>query len=110
MVGPEITRRLPYYEGLRFSVENYFGVGIFLGASLLHNYLTKRPIGAAIPKHLASAVAGYLIGNEADKYLDNRRSQQVSVIEDYICRHPEDFPRVRAKKYKDILLPWIPVR
>ncbi|BFZ14525.1 hypothetical protein BsWGS_17564 [Bradybaena similaris] len=110
MVGPEITRRLPYYEGLRLNVHQYLGIAFFLGGSLLHNIYKKKPLSASIPKHLAWLAAGLLTATELRKYLDNRRSLKVSVIEDYICKHPDDFPLVTPKKYKDILLPWTPAR
>lgn len=49
---------------------------------------------SAMLKHAASVAAGFIAGGEIDKFLEERRNQNRMIIEDYICRHPEDFPLV----------------
>uniref|UniRef100_A0A0B7BDF3 WIF domain-containing protein n=1 Tax=Arion vulgaris TaxID=1028688 RepID=A0A0B7BDF3_9EUPU len=110
MVGPEISRRLPNYPQFKISLANAFGVSVMLFGSLLHNYSTKRPMNASYLKHVAAIVVGLYAGSHLGKVIDGRRNETVLVIEDYICRHPEDFPIVTPKKYKDLLLPWHPGR
>jgi len=83
---------------------------MFVGTSFLVNFARKRPLRAGQPLHALAFVGGMFAGNEAEKFSDSRRSAKVIVIEDYISKHPEDFPLVTPKKYKDVLVPWTPLR
>ncbi|KAH9510029.1 hypothetical protein Btru_044865 [Bulinus truncatus] len=65
---------------------------------------------AAIPRHILVALLGLYPGRKANEFMEKRRNMRVLIIEDYISKHPEDFPLANPKKYKDLLQPWVPVR
>lgn len=110
MVGPEISRRLPYFESLKVSYYQAVMMTAFSGVSVAHNIILKKPFHSALWKHLAAALLGIYPGTKIDEFMERRRNLKVLVIEDYISKHPEDFPCSAPKKYKDILLPWHPSR
>ncbi|CAL1539757.1 unnamed protein product [Lymnaea stagnalis] len=110
MVGPEISRRLPYFEGLKISYYQGVMMALFTAASVSHNLVHKKPMHSAPLKHIAAALLGIYPGTLIDEFHDRRRNLKVLVIEDYISKHPEDFPCSAPKKYKDILLSWHPTR
>ncbi|XP_005092401.1 uncharacterized protein LOC101846269 [Aplysia californica] len=110
MVGPEISRRLPVIDGAKVSLMQAMNAGMFLGVSFLHNYLSRRPPTASVVKHVAAVLGGLYVGTKADEFLENRRNTRVLVLEDYISKHPEDFPLVQPKKYGDVLYSWQPCR
>ena len=45
-----------------------------------------------VVKHLAAAAAGLFVGKQVENMIEDRRNLRVRVIEDYIAKHPEDFP------------------
>ncbi|GFS18675.1 NADH dehydrogenase [ubiquinone] 1 subunit C2 [Elysia marginata] len=110
MYGPEITNKLPYYEGLKITLYQGTIGAALVSLSVLHNYHTRRPPNAMLLKHVAALATGFYLGKQVDKLVEDRRNLRVRVIEDYIAQHPEDFPVREPKKYKDVLLKWYPVR
>ncbi|KAI8798225.1 NADH dehydrogenase [ubiquinone] 1 subunit C2 [Biomphalaria glabrata] len=110
MVGPEIARRLPVFDNLRITYRQVIGVFIFGAASACYNLARRIPPRSTMIRHFLVASLGLYPGKKADELLEKKRNYHVLVLEDYISRHPEDFPLATPKKYKDLLLPWTPVR
>ncbi|XP_071454234.1 NADH dehydrogenase [ubiquinone] 1 subunit C2 [Hetaerina americana] len=117
---PEQPKKLTAYELLGSEPRPYpflsqhfnpFFFG-FLGVSsgFLYNFLGKRPLISGMQRQIGLGAVGFIIG----KVLDDRRSKGLArrdaVLRHYIELHPEDFPEPERKKFKDILLRWVPVR
>ncbi|XP_046388167.1 NADH dehydrogenase [ubiquinone] 1 subunit C2 [Ischnura elegans] len=81
-----------------------------VGMAATYTYVTKRPIFSGIQNHIGLGAAGFVLG----KYWDDRRNQRLArkdaVLRHYIELHPEDFPEPERKMFKDILIPWTPIR
>ena len=46
MYGPELTKKLPYYEGLKITLYQGTVGALFFGLSIFHNFRTRRPPNA----------------------------------------------------------------
>ncbi|XP_059163148.1 NADH dehydrogenase [ubiquinone] 1 subunit C2-like [Physella acuta] len=111
MVGPEITRRMPYIESLRITSLQFLTAGLLGAFSVgLNPLFLRRPLTQGMWRHGLAVVVGFYGGTKLDQFLDWTRNRTVASIEDYMAKHPEDFPPEVPRKYKDVLLPWSPVR
>ncbi|ESO93841.1 hypothetical protein LOTGIDRAFT_228603 [Lottia gigantea] len=63
--------------------------------------LAKLAIGGAV---------GYASAITFEKLYCKHFKQRILIVEQYIKSHPEQFVQQEPKKFKDIVLPWIPYR
>ncbi|XP_041358972.1 NADH dehydrogenase [ubiquinone] 1 subunit C2-like [Gigantopelta aegis] len=89
-------------EGL--SAISGYGLAVFI------NYVRRRPPHTGIYMHAVLIAGGYLCGGLLDKWVLRQRHQKLHILKDYVRLHPDEFPDEEPKKYKDLLLPWQPVR
>jgi len=109
-MGPELAKKLPVIPALKLSK---WEMGFMFFGSLSATGLqlgNRRPMKSAYPIYIAGLVIGYYMGRYAEDFSENRKNMKVVILEDYISKHPEDFPLVESQKYKDLLLPWHPNR
>jgi len=84
------------------------GIGIFMVG--LSNYWNRKPLLSRIYIYPLAAVVGFGIGRAISDVNGQRIANRELAIWDYVHRHPEDFPELTPKKYKEILEPWQPIR
>jgi len=65
---------------------------------------------SGIQKHVLAVAVGIPTGLFLQRKLDERFAERDAALVHYMKLHPEDFPVTERTKYKDVLLPWIPVR
>jgi len=109
----------PYYkfdptppEDVLWSKHWWQGImaGFVMGGKTVENIVRKKPWYAQIYMTLGyGAIMWYGIGYY---YMWSRSigTKGEAVIKHYIELHPEDFPIIERKKYKNILADWYPVR
>ncbi|XP_052793027.1 uncharacterized protein LOC128226945 [Mya arenaria] len=95
------------------------GVTLFQGGGILSGFLTVRVLMYKLPKippspllyflPLSGAI-GYGIGSVLDKLSETRAMKTQLALEDYKDQHPDDFNLAPKPQYKDLLMPWSPVR
>merc|ERR1711963_244968 len=110
MVGPGISQNLPVYENLKVEWAQIIGMYLTGAIHVGINLQKKRPLFANVPRLALFLGAGYLGANVLMEYKNWRRRRTQALVEDYIRLHPDDFPLVQPKKYKDVVLPWHPNR
>jgi len=76
----------------------------------ISNIMNKRPLLARIYMYPIAGVIGFAIGRVLYDFNEKRIVDRELAIWDYVRRHPEDFPELTPKKYKDVLQPWSPIR
>ncbi|KAL1509264.1 hypothetical protein ABEB36_004027 [Hypothenemus hampei] len=103
--SPGIERGLlsQYYAPVLFGL---FGFGLVA----TKNWSTKRPLLSGIQKHILATAIGVPIGFFVNKWLDSKLADRDAMLRHYVQLHPEDFPPYERKQFKDILLPWVPIR
>jgi len=74
------------------------------------NVINKRPLFARVYLYPLVGGLGYMIGQVIGDFNEKRIVDRELAIWDYVRRHPDDFPELTPKKYKDVLEPWHPVR
>ncbi|CAF0708432.1 unnamed protein product [Brachionus calyciflorus] len=100
---------LPY---IKISDPVPMGLMAGFGAGAILNIWKRRPLLTSIHVHLLSSI--FLAGLAKVGYakFENYKIERELVVWDYVKKHPQDFPEVftAPKKFKDLLLPWKPVR
>ncbi|XP_046355125.2 NADH dehydrogenase [ubiquinone] 1 subunit C2-like [Haliotis rufescens] len=81
-----------------------------IGGACILNLTARKPMMTGIYKHAVLGVGGFYLGTAIDTWNNNKRREKLLILEDYVKQHPEDFPELEPKKYKDLLVPWSPVR
>ncbi|ESN93728.1 hypothetical protein HELRODRAFT_180594 [Helobdella robusta] len=76
----------------------------------LLNMAAKRPLYAQVYRYPVGMLFGYGAGSIFHEYNYRRLLTKEAIIWDYVEKHPEHFPDVKPKKYKDILDVWHPIR
>jgi len=79
-------------------------------SALAANLLNKRPLFARVYMYPLLGGIGFVIGRFIGDFNEKRIVDRELAIWDYVRRHPEDFPELTPKKYKDVLEPWYPIR
>lgn len=88
-----------------------YGTGLLLGTGVLSNVAQRYPPFSRLPTLAFMGVVGYFLGYGCKQFAIRRKAEEDLAIWDYVAQHPEDFPELeRPKKYKDVLLPWNPLR
>lgn len=96
---------------LREYFAELYGVGMLVGAGVLSNVSQRYPPFSRLPTLAFMGVVGYFMGYGAKQWGIRRKADEDLAVWDYVATHPEDFPELeRPKKYKDVLLPWEPLR
>ncbi|KAK7097193.1 NADH dehydrogenase [ubiquinone] 1 subunit C2-like [Littorina saxatilis] len=88
----------------------FFGASSGVGLAMLLNLSQRKPMNTGLYKHAALAAVGYFCGQSAETYYKRKERETLLILEDYVRRHPEDFPDEGPKTYGDVLLKWYPVR
>ncbi|XP_046542297.1 NADH dehydrogenase [ubiquinone] 1 subunit C2-like [Haliotis rubra] len=81
-----------------------------IGGACLLNLTARKPLHTGIYKHALLGAAGFYLGTAIDTWNNKKRQEKLLILEDYVRQHPEDFPELEPKKYRDVLTPWSPVR
>ena len=76
----------------------------------LSNLITRRPILSRLYLYPLYAAGGYGVGRIVSQWNTRRIAERELAIWDYVRQHPEDFPELTPKKFKDILEDWHPAR
>ncbi|XP_076351849.1 NADH dehydrogenase (ubiquinone) B14.5 B subunit [Tachypleus tridentatus] len=84
--------------------------GIGVTTVVVANAVTRRPAISGIQKHIISLGVGGVLGEMFYHYQKRINAERDAIIRHYIQLHPEDFPELEPKKYKDVFEPWLPVR
>ena len=92
------------------SLDQVYGMGVGTMVWVVVNLGQKMPYLSRVPLGAALISGGYLCGNVLTNIKRDRQIRRDLVIMDYIQRHPEDFPELKPKKYRDLLLDWNPQR
>lgn len=96
---------------LREYFPELYGAGMLIGAGVASNVTQNYPAISRLPTLAFMGVAGYFLGYVCKQWGIRRRADEDLAVWDYVANHPEDFPEIeRPKKYKDVLLPWQPLR
>jgi len=98
-----MSRTRPPYEEILCSL-------FATGTALVMNILSRRPILSRIYIYPLAAGIGFGAGRLLSDVNEKRYADRELAIWDYVHRHPEDFPEITPKKYKEILEPWHPIR
>ncbi|XP_018012995.1 uncharacterized protein LOC108670056 [Hyalella azteca] len=80
------------------------------GVACLHNFIRKRPVFAGLPRHAAFTLIGFGAGTWINNFIKRRSAERDYFYYQYMCDHPEDFPLIERKKFKDVMKHWTPVR
>ncbi|KAF2351532.1 NADH:ubiquinone oxidoreductase subunit b14.5b [Trinorchestia longiramus] len=83
---------------------------VFAFAPAIQNYALRRPFFSGIQKHIAMAIVGMGFGYWVDKMTRKRSAERDYFYYQYMCDHPEDFPLIERKKFRDVMEPWHPIR
>ncbi|XP_033127121.1 NADH dehydrogenase [ubiquinone] 1 subunit C2-like [Anneissia japonica] len=81
-----------------------------LGASVLNNGLTFRPLWTGMHRHLICTAIGSVIGWYAYRYEVNKNAQLEYRNRTYMERHPELFPPDEQRKVGNDYHNWLPLR
>jgi len=81
-----------------------------MGIAAMSNVLQLTPVLSRIYIYPLAAIIGFGIGRVISDVNTQRIANRELAIWDYVHRHPEDFPELTPKKYKEILEPWHPIR
>jgi len=74
------------------------------------NVIQRRPAFSRLPFIGVFSVLGFGVGTFMTQFSSRRAIDRHIYVLDYIRQHPEDFPETTPQKYKDILVPWHPIR
>ncbi|XP_013780916.1 NADH dehydrogenase [ubiquinone] 1 subunit C2-like [Limulus polyphemus] len=86
----------------------FAGVGV--ATVVITNIVSRRPAISGIQKHIISLGTGAVLGEMFYNRQKRITAERDAVIRHYIQLHPEDFPELEPKKYKEIFEPWLPIR
>ncbi|XP_078602593.1 NADH dehydrogenase [ubiquinone] 1 subunit C2-like [Branchiostoma floridae x Branchiostoma japonicum] len=81
-----------------------------VGTAILQNMFKRRPYYAGVQRHILFAGIGTVAAYYFTKAENNRNARRDLIIEDYMKKHPEDFPPQGGKTFNDVLIPWAPIR
>ncbi|XP_050695289.1 NADH dehydrogenase [ubiquinone] 1 subunit C2-like [Eriocheir sinensis] len=83
-----------------------------LGVSVVAftNIYTRRPTWSGLQRHIIAGSAGLVLGILTDRWTKKQAALRDNIYYNYILSHPEDFPPIERKKYKEVLHEWIPIR
>ncbi|VDP00599.1 unnamed protein product [Soboliphyme baturini] len=89
-----------------------YGLALGIVSHVSFNYYRRRPYYAGLPTSLAYLITIPLIGYGIGTYRDYHMRVRDAVVEHYMELHPEDFEQLKGseRKWKDVFLPWIPIR
>jgi hypothetical protein len=90
--------------------EEFLCSGIGFAFAGLSNYTSRRPLFSRVYIYPLAAAVGFGAGRVLSDFNERRIVERELAIWDYVHRHPEDFPEISPKKYKDLLDPWVPIR
>lgn len=104
--GIEMTSLARYHSTTAF--------GGIVGAAIVPtaNWMTRRPLFAAIQYTVLGGVIGLGAGRLLREFFIKRGQEEMAVAKHYIMTHPEKFPEPEKKKYgdKSVVLNWEPCR
>jgi len=92
------------------SWEETYLTGVAVIAAGLSNFVTKRPLLSRLYIYPLYGAGGYGLGHIVSKWNHKRIAERELAIWDYVQQHPEDFPELSPKKFKDVLEEWHPIR
>lgn len=92
------------------SWEELYVTGLGVLTAGLSNFMTRRPVLSRLYIYPLYAAGGYGIGHLLHKWNHKRVAERDLAIWDYVQRHPEDFPELSPKKFKNVLEEWHPIR
>jgi len=96
-------RSRPMYEEMICS-----GMAVVIAG--VKNVAAKKPLFSRIYVYPIAAALGFGVGRLISDVNEKRWADRELAIWDYVHRHPEDFPEITPKKYKEVLEPWHPIR
>lgn len=102
-VGGMAPRSRPMYEELGSTV-------IALAVAAYYNVGNRRPLFSRVYIYPLAAALGFAVGRVLSDINEKRIADRELAIWEYVRRHPEDFPEIAPKKYKDVLQTWHPIR
>ncbi|XP_056139727.1 NADH dehydrogenase [ubiquinone] 1 subunit C2 [Lampris incognitus] len=85
----------------------------FMGWStaMLQNAIVRKPaLGSGVHRQLLFATIGWFIGYHITKYENYTYARLDRDMNEYMKRHPEDFPVKEKKTFAEIVEPFCPVR
>ncbi|CAH1776847.1 unnamed protein product, partial [Owenia fusiformis] len=85
----------------------YVATGVGLAAVV--NRTQAKPFFSSIQRHIIGGTVGYAVSQVAANFEKKRLLQKDMLIQDYVRRHPEDFPDIKVY-FKEVLEPWTPIR
>jgi len=98
-----MDRTRPLYEEIICA-----GLGAMMAGAA--NLATKRPLFSRIYIYPIAATLGFGAGRVLSDINEKRLADRELALWDYVHRHPDDFPEITPKKYKEVLEPWHPIR
>ncbi|XP_052282110.1 uncharacterized protein LOC127879371 isoform X2 [Dreissena polymorpha] len=99
------------YEGQTPGIGEAIGLGIgIITYRALANKLPRIPPTPTLYFLPAFMAVGYLFGKQLTGIKTRWAMKNQLILEDYRAAHPEDFVRPPPVYYKDLLMPWIPIR
>ena len=101
-IGGFATDRRPVEEVV------FTSLGVLFAA--FSNYVTRRPILSRVYMYPVFGGIGFVLGRVTHDINTKRIADRELAIWDYVRRHPEDFPEIHPKKFKEVLQSWHPVR
>ena len=81
-----------------------------VGFAAFSNFYTRRPLFSRLYLYPIYGSLGYVAGRVMHDVNNKRIADRELAIWDYVRRHPEDFPEIKPKKYKEVLESWVPIR
>ncbi|KAI0218629.1 hypothetical protein LSAT2_029648 [Lamellibrachia satsuma] len=89
--------------------EGYMAVIGGACVALIH-MRNNRPLVSGLPKYAVGIAIGYGIGHLMFQRKQEKIIEREVYLMDYVRRHPDDFPELVPKKYKEVMEPWYPIR
>lgn len=99
----DTERKLPTW------VETY-GLGIGFASAAFSNYGSGRPIVSRFPLYAIYGTLGFIGFHFFEQWSARRHIARDVYLMDYVRLHPEDFPELEKKQFKDVLQTWYPRR
>jgi len=90
--------------------EEFLSTGLGLAMAAMSNVASRRPVLSRLYIFPLAGAAGFGAGRLLSEFNERRIMDREIAIWDYVHRHPDDFPEIAPKKYKEVLDPWVPIR
>lgn len=95
--------------GYKYGVD-FIWVGICNFGVMTSNWAADKPPFSSKPKLLAATVSGLAISYFFKDHFKEKAKRKNYFYYNYIKTHPEEFPRLERRKFKDEFTAWIPCR